>query len=66
MWCVIQLELLVPICIMYVTATTVTADLSKVINFFALPGIRTTDHLQGDLDVLVVYLIIKTRSRKHQ
>jgi len=51
---------------MYVTATTVTADLSKVINFFALPGIRTTDHLQGDLDVLVVYLIIKTRSRKHQ
>ena len=44
-----------------VTATTVTADLSKVVinltNFFALPGIRTrTDHLQGDVLVLVVYL----------
>ena len=44
-----------------VTATRVTADLSKVVinltNFFALPGIRTwTDHLQGDVLVLVVYL----------
>jgi len=30
-------------------------------NFFALPGIRTqTDHLQGDLDVLVLVVYLKT------
>jgi len=53
----------------FVTATTVTADLSKVViinlsNFFALPACEPsqTDHLQGETRGPRVSNLFKTRS----